>query len=113
LIGQSQPFERDDKTSQIVPSGRMLPEPFKDLLGHVTLDVLQNLADGYIVLRVNHRVKVVQDDDIAQEFKVVFAPVKLNIGQENPAKVVDHKEWHEPIDVGCHKMRVARGVEFR
>jgi hypothetical protein len=90
----------------------MLSEAFKDLLGCIALDVLQNLANGYIVLRVDHCVKVVQDDDVAQEFKVVFMPVKFDIGQENPAKVVDHKEWHKPIDVGCHKMRVARDVEF-
>jgi hypothetical protein len=56
---------RDDKPSQILPTGRTLPETFKDLLGRVALDVLQNLANGYIGLRVDHSMKVVQDDDIA------------------------------------------------
>ena len=105
-------FEWRDQSSQIVPSSWLFPETREDFLGSVTLDVLHDLADRHIVLRTNYSVKVIKVDGVTEECKIVPATVEFYVGQENPAKIVGHKEWHRPVDVGGHKVGVSGNIKF-
>jgi hypothetical protein len=65
-----------------------------------------------IVLRIDHCVKVVEVDDVAEEFEVVLAAVEIHVGYGNSAKVVGYEEGHRPVNTSGHKVGVSRNIEF-
>ena len=56
---------------------------------------------------------MIQNDDVAKKLEVVFATVEIDVGEENPAEVMNHEERHESVDLCRYEVHVTKDIEFR